>query len=254
MSQDPSQDQAHPMSQEPSQDQPDQEQLEQPQDLSEIVANIPLQDDPADEALTRLFQGVVNQMNGLRNIIGEQQADISGQQTQITNLEQDAVQREEYQKNLENQTTDLRSQLDILSAEMDMSDCNTQSVKDLHEANQRLRELKEKAEAEAVATKKQNSDLLDMVWDLYSGYNGIINNIMDHATENQNNNALKSMSDKAQKENEEIVQNMIGNINKWDKKNTDCAVSMALIFNQEKRRIFLKRKFSRIGTTRRQLF
>ncbi|MGB1097619.1 MAG: hypothetical protein ACPG2Y_03400, partial [Acholeplasmataceae bacterium] len=69
-----------------------------PQDLADIIANIPQQADPADEALTRLIQGVMVQMNGLKRVIDGHEDDIVQQTNQIVNLEQDVAQREEYQQ------------------------------------------------------------------------------------------------------------------------------------------------------------
>ena len=210
--------------------------------------------DNAGTALDRLFNGVRNEMNDLKNQIAAQQADIEEREYTIDLLEKDLVQKEEFEKKLQDELDQCKLEVNLLNSELNRTESDKQSLQDLHAVNQRIRELKDKAESEAMIIKKQNNELLNFIWKMYGGYNTMVNKALDICADEGTDRKLQSMSEDMQKENEKIVQSMVTHVNQWDKVNTDYAASMALIFNQEKRRIALRKRFSQGSTPRKRLF
>lgn len=210
--------------------------------------------DDADIALDNLFGHVQQEINELKNKIAQQQADIQHQENTIESLEQDAIQHEEEKIQMTCDLNYYEQQLQILKAQLESTEHDHVTLDDLHAANQRIRELKEKAESELVDVKKENNQLLDLIWNIFSDYNTLINKLTDVCVSPDTNDVSQELNETAQTENEKIVENVVNEVNTWDKKNTDYAAAMALIFNQEQRRIALRKRFSRANTPRRRWF
>ena len=147
----------------------------------------------------------------------------------------------------------LENQVLMLQAEVDSMESNKRAVDELQAVNLRLRDSKQKVETEMNDVKKNNGQLLDMVWDVYKGYNQLLNEIIASCEKNEKN-ALQTIKENTQKQNHQIVQKVVNDVSSWDKSATEHAVGMALIFNQEKRRIALKKRFSKNNTPRSRWF
>lgn len=206
------------------------------------------------DVLDEMYLCIRNQINELKNQVASQHADIAQQDYQIDSMEQDIVQKEEREEKMQNRIKMLEDQVLMLQAEMDCMESNKRAVDELQSANLRLRELKQKAEKAMNDIKTNNEQLLDVVWHFYSGYNEMLNRIIASCEKNPNDSVSKTIKENTQVENQQIVQKVVNDVNSWDKSATDYAVGMALAFNQEKRRIALKQRFSKTNTPRSRWF
>lgn len=224
-------------------------------DLQDWVANMPVTSDPEDQQLKQLLSGLVDKICYFKDKVIEENMDMASQEARLDNELKDNAQRNEYIENLEGTIEYYKGEVDSLSQQLEDQKHNEKALEELQKVNASLRKVKEAAIDSVIDLKLNVEKLLNVIWDLYSKYNVLVDDITDKCkVDKPTADALNEINETTQWQNEQIVTQVAQTCNNWNKETSDHAASMALIFNQEKHRIAMRKKFAHANKQRKHFF
>ena len=205
--------------------------------------------DEEQQIIQQLFTRINGVMDHLKQQLAQQETDLNFQLSKIDEMEKDSVQHSEEETRLKLENARLKEEVQQLTREMRFLHNKAKASDQVQQVNQKLRKVKEDLFNDRIYCKIQLKELLDFVWEIYSKYNTLIDELGDEMKQN-NHKLYDSMIER----NENIVGEMIQTIDEWTKTNSEHGAAMVLLFNQEKHRIAMKAKFAKGGKPRNTFF
>ena len=216
------------------------------------ILSILEEDDPD---LQFVFRGLNEKWTRMKEQLAQQQSDLAAQDEKIDELEKDSLQQQELAQRMTEHEQSLKTQIQLLQSQLDEVREDKKLLENVEKSNGKLRKLNEELFEERINLKIQNDELKDLLWEFFAGYNALIDDVTERcARPDTTGDILTKLSEAVQHRNEGIVKSAIGDLNGWCQTNNTSASSMALLFNQEQRRIALRERFKKAHFARKMLF